>query len=33
MDNNLQLVITVEFDLHLCSMRLINVEAFLEMER
>ena len=25
-------MITVEIDMHLCSMRLINVEAFLEME-
>ena len=26
-------MITVEIDMHLCSMRLINVEAFLERER
>ena len=26
-------MITVEIDIYLCSMRLINVEAFLERER
>ena len=29
----LQLMITIEVEMHLCSMRLINVEAFLERER
>ena len=31
--HHLQLMIMVKIDMHLCSMRLINVEAFLQRER